>query len=187
MADRAALRVETELDWIARAQQGDRGAFGELVSRYQESVVNVVYRMCGDPQLAEEAAQEAFLRAWQRLGDFRMEASFRSWICRIAVNLALDRLRREPLSISLDDLPLASPAAGPELAVERQERARLVQQAVLGLPPACRAALVLREYEGLSYQEIADALGVPIGTVMSRLSYARGQLRQALASYLEGI
>lgn len=116
-----------------------------------------------------------------------MEASFRSWICRIAINLALDRLRREPLSISLDDLPLASPAAGPELAVERQERARLVQQAVLGLPPACRAALVLREYEGLSYQEIADALGVPIGTVMSRLSYARGQLRQALASYLEGI
>jgi RNA polymerase sigma-70 factor (ECF subfamily) len=187
MAGRTATRGETELEWIARAQHGDRQAFGELVCRYRERVVNVVYRMCGDPQLAEEAAQEAFLRAWQRLATYKPGSSFHSWICRIAINLAIDRLRRERQSTSLDDLPLASPAAGPEAAVERQERARQVQGAVLALPPECRAALILREYEGLSYQEIADALGIPIGTVMSRLSYARSQLRQALASTLEGL
>jgi RNA polymerase sigma-70 factor (ECF subfamily) len=187
MAGHTATRGETELDWIALAQKGDRQAFGELVSRYRESVVNVVYRMCGDPQLAEEAAQEAFLRAWQRLETFQAGSSFRSWICRIAINQALDRLRRELPSTSLDDLPLASPTGGPEVAVERQERASQVKQAVLALPPGCRAALILREYEGLSYQEIADALGLPIGTVMSRLSYARSQLRQALAGTLEGL
>ncbi len=182
--------VSTSLDeqtWITRAQQGDRQAFGELVRLHREGVVNVVYRMCGDAQLAEEAAQEAFLRVWQNLGRYDPRRSavpsapFRNWVYRIAVNVAVDALRRERPAEDVDDLPFASTADGPEAWVERQQQAEQVRQAVLALPPASRAALVLREYEGLSYQEIADALDIPLGTVMSRLNYARSHLRQALS------
>lgn len=177
--------VEIELELIASAKQGDRQAFGELVRRHREGVINVVYRMCGDANLAEDAAQEAFIRAWRHLPGYRPRSPFRNWVYRIATNAALDVLRRERETVDIDALPLASSDAGPEATVEGRERGERVRQAVLELPPASRAALVLREYEGLSYQEIADALGVPIGTVMSRLSYARKRLREALAPYLE--
>lgn len=177
--------VEIELELIASAKQGDRQAFGELVRRHREGVINVVYRMCGDANLAEDAAQEAFIRAWRHLPGYRPRSPFRNWVYRIATNAALDVLRRERETVDIDALPLASSDAGPEATVEGRERGERVRQAVLELPPASRAALVLREYEGLSYQEIADALDVPIGTVMSRLSYARKRLREALAPYLE--
>jgi RNA polymerase sigma-70 factor, ECF subfamily len=174
-----------ELDLIARARKGDRQAFGELVGLHRQGTVNVVYRMCGDPQLAEEAAQEAFIRAWQSIARYHPRFAFRSWVYRIALNVAIDVLRREPETIALTDEPLAAGGESPEMSVERSERARWVQQAVLGLPLASRAVLVLREYEGLSYREIAEALNIPIGTVMSRLNYARSLVRQALSQYLE--
>jgi RNA polymerase sigma-70 factor (ECF subfamily) len=177
--------VETELDLITRAQQGDRRAFGELVRRHRQGVVNVVYRMCGDANLAEDAAQEAFIRAWQHLSSYRPRAPFRNWVYRIATNAALDALRREQKTVDIDALSLAAGGRGPEATVEGKERAERVQQAVLVLPPASRVVLVLREYEGLSYREIADTLGIPIGTVMSRLNYARNRLRESLAPYLE--
>jgi len=180
-----ATAKETERDLIALAQQGDRQAFGELVRRHREGVVNVVYRMCGDANLAEDAAQEAFIRAWQHLPGYRPRSPFRNWVYRIATNVALDVLRREKETVDLDALPLVNPGKGPEDAVEGIELGQRVGQAVLALPPASRVVLVLREYEGLSYREIADALGIPIGTVMSRLNYARTRLRQSLALYLE--
>ena len=172
---------------LSRARQGDRQAFGELVCRYQAGVVNVVYRMCGDLPLAEEAAQEAFIRAWLHLASYRPQFSFRSWLYRIAINAALDALRKRPVEAALDGLELASGAEAPEAAVERRERAGQVRRAVLALSPASRAVLVLREYEELSYQEIAAALSIPLGTVMSRLNYARSQMRTALAAYLEEV
>jgi RNA polymerase sigma-70 factor (ECF subfamily) len=141
--------------------------------------------MCGDANLAEDAAQEAFIRAWKHLPGYRPRSPFRNWVYRIATNAALDVLRRERETVDIDEMPLASPDGGPEATAEGRERGEQVRQAVLELPPASRAALVLREYEGLSYQEIADTLDVPIGTVMSRLSYARGKLRESLAPYLE--
>ncbi len=141
--------------------------------------------MCGDVNLAEDAAQEAFIRAWQHLPSYRPRSPFRNWVYRIATNVALDALRREKETVDVDALPLAAPGAGPEAAVEGKERGEWVRQAVLALPPASRTALVLREYEGLSYREIADTLGIPIGTVMSRLNYARTRLRESLAPYLE--
>ena len=177
--------AETELELIAKAQQGDRQAFGELVRSHREGVVNVVYRMCGDVNLAEDAAQEAFIRAWQHLPNYRPRSPFRNWVYRIATNVALDFLRRERETVNLDTLSLVSSDEGPEAMVERGERGERVRQAVLALPLASRAVLVLREYEGLSYREIADTLGIPIGTVMSRLNYARNRLRQSLAPYLE--
>lgn len=175
---------DTELDLIARAQGGDRWAFNELVRRYRQGVVNVVYRMCGDTNTAEDAAQEAFIRAWQHLPSYRPRSPFRNWVYRIATNAARDVLRRERETVDVDELPLAAPGAGPEVEVEGQERGEHVRQAVLSLPSASREVLVLREYEGLSYREIAETLSIPIGTVMSRLNYARNQLRQSLAPYL---
>lgn len=170
---------------IARARQGDRDAFGELVCLHRLGVINVVYRMCGDSSLAEDAAQIAFIRAWQHLPVFQPQPTFRSWLYRIAVNAALDMLRREKPASDLDGVSIASPGNKVEAQVEQQERQRQVKRAVLALPEASRAVLVLREYEGLSYQEIAEALEIPTGTVMSRLSYARKRLAEMLAPLLE--
>jgi RNA polymerase sigma-70 factor (ECF subfamily) len=174
-----------ELELIAKAQQGDRHAFGELVRCHREGVVNVVYRMCGDVHMAEDAAQEAFIRAWRGLGRYRPRSPFRNWLYRIATNVALDALRRERETVDIERLSVVTSEPGPEAAVEREEGVERVQRAVLALPPASRAVLVLREYEGLSYQEIAQTLDIPVGTVMSRLNYARNRLREALAPYLE--
>jgi RNA polymerase sigma-70 factor (ECF subfamily) len=177
--------TDTELDLIARAQGGDKAAFGELVRYHREGVVNVVYRMCGNLHLAEDAAQEAFVRAWQHLPNYQPRSAFRNWLYRIATHVALDALRHERGTEDVDELSVAAEEGGPEIKVVSKERGEYVRRAVLNLPPASRAVLVLREYEGLSYREIADTLGIPIGTVMSRLNYARGRLRESLASFLE--
>ena len=169
----------------ARAQDGDRGAFSELVRAYHAAIINLVYRMCGDPALAEDAAQEAFIRAWQHLLTFKAGSNFRSWLYRIAVNAALDMLRREKPAVDVESLELVSPAEGMEAGLEKQERRRFVRQAVLSLPEASRAVLVLREYEGLAYNEIAEVLDIPMGTVMSRLNYARKVLIERLNGQLE--
>jgi RNA polymerase sigma-70 factor (ECF subfamily) len=176
-----------EYDLIVSAQQGDRQAFSQLVQTYREGVINVVYRMCGDAQLAEDAAQEAFIRAWRHLPGYRPDSPLRNWLYRIATNVALDMLRREKQTVSVHDLPLAAPGATPEGLLVHQEQSEAVRQAVLALPPASRAVLVLREYEGLSYREIAETVDIPLGTVMSRLYYARKLLRESLAAYLEAL
>lgn len=185
MAAPASTTNSDEQGWITAAQHGDPQAFGELVRRHRQGVVNVVYRMCGDAAVAEEAAQEAFLRAWQGLGRYNTRFAFRNWVYRIAVHVAVDALRRERPTADVDAEPLVSAADGPEAGLERKQQAEQVRQAVLGLPPAGRAVLVLREFEALSYQEIADTLDIPVGTVMSRLNYARGLLRQALSAHPE--
>jgi RNA polymerase sigma-70 factor (ECF subfamily) len=181
------VHSESDADLVARAQRGDRQSFGVLVSRYRERVINVVYRMCGDVGLAEDAAQEAFVRAWQSLPRYNHRGTFLAWLCRIAVNRALDQLRRDRPTVDVDLLPLRTGELGPERRAEKTEMQERVQEAVLALPPASRSALVLREYEGLSYREIAEALDIPIGTVMSRLNYARSRLREMLAPYMEAV
>jgi RNA polymerase sigma-70 factor (ECF subfamily) len=184
----AALPGEIEHNLVTRAQQGDREAFSELVRCHREGVINVVYRMCGDAGLAEDAAQEAFIRVWQHLASYQPRSAFRNWVYRIAANVALDALRalrRERETVDVDMVPVAAPGPGPEAMLIEKERAERVRQAVLALPPASRAVLVLREYEGLSYQEIAYTLDIPMGTVMSRLNYARNRMRESLAAYLE--
>jgi len=186
MIDRTAVRAIDETVLIQRAKSGDRSAFSELVCIHAQGVRNVIYRLCGDEQIAEDAAQEAFLRAWLHLASYRPQASFRSWLYRIAVNAASDLLRRGKriLPNALEDLPLPDPGPGPEALLFLEEQRATVKEAVLSLPEACRGVLVLREYEGLSYQEIADALEIPIGTVMSRLSYARRLLRKKLEVHI---
>lgn len=176
---------QDELELVAKAQRGDQQAFCQLVSCHRQGVINVVYRMCGDAALAEDAAQEAFLRAWQHLGRYRPSSPFRNWLYRIALNAAYDALRRAPQTLDVDELSLASAEDGPHAIFAREERARRVRRAVRALPEASRSVLVLREYEGLSYREIADVLDIPIGTVMSRLNYGRNRLRQMLAADME--
>jgi RNA polymerase sigma-70 factor (ECF subfamily) len=177
--------TDTETCLIEQAQNGDRNAFGELVRRHYQGVVLVVYRMCGDTGLAEDAAQEAFIRAWVNLPSYRPQACLRNWLYRIAVNAALDVLRRKPEETLEDEeaLMVTDQEPGPEVALIEKERVALLQQAVKTLPEAARSVLVLREYGGLSYQEIAGVLDVPVGTVMSRLNYARNSLREILRSY----
>jgi len=171
-----------EIELVTRAQQGDRNAYSELVRLHAGGILNVVYRLCGDAQLAEDAAQETFLQAWLNLNSYRPQSSLRNWLYRIAVNAAMDMLRKEKRLVpdAVEDLQLADSHPGPEAVVASQERAASVQKAVLSLPEACRAVLVLREYEGLSYQEIAASLDIPVGTVMSRLNYARNLLKEKL-------
>jgi RNA polymerase sigma-70 factor, ECF subfamily len=144
--------------------------------------MNVIYRMCGDAQVAEDAAQETFIRAWSHLGSFRVDSSLRNWLYRIALNTATDMLRKEKhiLPNDVEELSLADPQLGPEGTYLQEERTALVQAAIQSLPDASRAVLVLKEYEGLSYREIADSLDIPIGTVMSRLNYARKTLKEKL-------
>jgi RNA polymerase sigma-70 factor (ECF subfamily) len=179
----AIPHAETEAVLIAKAQTGDRNAYGELVRHHHPGVVNVVYRMCGDMGLAEDAAQDAFIQAWLHLPSFRPGTSLRNWLYRIAVNAALDVIRREPKQpfADLETLSMPDPQAGPEAVLLQKERTLAVQEAILSLTESSRAVLVLREYGGLSYQEIATALDIPLGTVMSRLNYARDRLKELLA------
>lgn len=175
---------ETEL--VIRAQNGERSAFSDLVCIHAQGVMNVIYRMCGDAQIAEDAAQETFIQAWIHISSYHPNTSLRSWLYRIAVNAATDMLRKEKriLPSALEDLQLKDPQPGPEALFSQEERTALIQKAVLSLPDASRAVLVLREYEGLSYYEIANVLEIPIGTVMSRLNYARKLLREKLEQKL---
>jgi len=178
--------MESEAQLVARAQNGDRNAYGDLVRSHHRGVIQVIYRMCGDSELAQDAAQEAFLRAWTHLPTYRPGTNLRSWLYRIAVNAALDVLRRESKISNTDfeTLTMPDPQAGPESELLKKERTLAVQIAILTLSEASRSVLVLREYGGLTYQEIAAALEIPMGTVMSRLNYARRQLKSALLPHV---
>jgi RNA polymerase sigma-70 factor (ECF subfamily) len=178
--------AESETSLIEKAQNGDRNAFSELVRCHYQGVVRVVYRMCGDTGLAEDAAQETFLRAWLHLPSYQPRTGLRNWLYRIAINAALDVLRHKPEERLEDEQAIILPgqSQGLELDLIDKERATILQQALQSLPEAARSSLVLREYGGLSYQEIATVLDVPIGTVMSRLNYARNRLRGILSEVL---
>jgi len=175
-----------EAELVARAQSGERNAFSELVRIHAQGVMNVVYRMCGDAQIAEDAAQETFIQAWLHLASYRPQTSLRNWLYRIAVNAATDMLRKEKriLPNALEDLHLQDPQLGPEALLFQEERTALVQKAILSLPEASRVVLVMREYEEMSYHEIAETLNIPLGTVMSRLNYARKTLKDKLEQKL---
>lgn len=177
--------MEKEQHLIEQARQGNREAFNQIVLTNYQGVVNVIYRMSGSLTLAEDTAQETFIRVWQKLHLFKPTGSFRSWLYRIATNAALDAIRKEQDTQEINSLPLASKAPGVEQTIEIREQAATVQEAVLALPTASRSVLILREYEGLSYQEISEALDIPLGTVMSRLSYARSALKKVLSVQLE--
>jgi RNA polymerase sigma-70 factor (ECF subfamily) len=182
MVEAPCTRSDSEL--IAQSLRGDGSAFGALVLRHRTVAIGTAYRICGDAALAEDVAQEAFVRIWDRLSAFRPEGNFRAWLCRIAANLTIDALRRQKPEIDLERVPVQAPDPGPEASALQQERGEAIRAAIMELPLPTRTALILREYEGLSYQEIADTLDIPLGTVKSRLNDARRRLQAGLSSFM---
>ena len=177
---------DQEQNWIQAAKSGDQAAFGHLVETYQKRVYALTVRMCPTPELAEEAAQEAFLSAWQGLPFFRGDAAFSTWLYRLASNACVDLLRKERRhqGTSLDDdavgaeIPDTKPT--PEEAAETKELRAQIEAGLRQLSPEHRAVLILREIQQLNYEEIADALSLDLGTVKSRISRGRRQLRDFL-------
>jgi RNA polymerase sigma-70 factor (ECF subfamily) len=179
----------TEADLLASAQGGNLFAFDEIVRRYQRRVYSTALRIVRRHDLADDVTQEAFLRAHRALGSYDRGRPFGPWICRIAANLAINHVRSpEAREEALDEAAYErSPAAAsdsPLDAVLEREARSVLEDAVGRLPAEQRAVFVLRTFEDLSYKEIAEALDLSVGTVMSRLSRAREKLRGALAGYL---
>jgi RNA polymerase sigma-70 factor (ECF subfamily) len=176
-----------EADLIARARDGNFFAFEEIVKRYQRRVYATAMRIVRRHDVADDVVQEAFLRAHQNLGRFDLERPFGPWICRIAANLAVNHVRSpESREEGLPEAHAETPAAGagPLAGVLDDEARRVLSRALDGLSADQRAVFVLRVFDELSYKEIAEALEISIGTVMSRLSRGRERLREALAPYL---
>lgn len=169
-----------ERDLLARSRAGDLDAFELLVRTHQDRIYNVAYRITGNHEDAADAAQDAFVRAYQALARFREDAAFSTWLYRIATNAALDLVRRRPAALHVE-LSADHPApGGPELEAHRREIHRRIHAALGRLPAEFRTAVVLRDFHGLEYEQIARILQVPIGTVRSRLSRAREVLRAQL-------
>jgi RNA polymerase sigma-70 factor (ECF subfamily) len=175
---------------IAECLQGRSAAFGELVRRYQDRLYNTAYRLMGNADDAQDVVQEAFLNAYQSLASFKGDSLFFTWLYRIAVNTAISLKRKQRVVLSIHgagpDQPGVEPLdpselSRPERALEQEEEERRVQRALDRLSPEHRTVLVLKEIEGQKYEAMAEILGVPIGTIRSRLHRARLELRQLLS------
>lgn len=178
-----------EQQWIDEARGGDQDAFAALVRLYEKRVFALTLRMCRNPEDAAEAAQEAFLSAWQGLPFFRGEASFSTWLHRLASNACVDLLRREgrrravsgpSLNDDALDLDVADAAPSPQEAAEATELREQIEAGLRALSPEHRQVLILRELHQLRYDEIAETLDLDVGTVKSRINRGRKQLRNFL-------
>ena len=186
-----------DLSLVSQAKAGDTAAFRTLVVRYQRKVYAVALGIVKDPDLAWDVAQEAFVRVHQHLGEFEGKSAFSTWLFRIATHLSIDAVRRERRSLKddVDDVDEGDLAEGgegilatdlgndPRQSLLRKELAGKIQDALATLPEKHRTILVLREVEGLSYEELAERLEIQKGTVMSRLFHARKKMQAALRRY----
>ena len=172
-----------ELRAVAQAKKGDAEAFAYLVETYETSVYRLALRMCGNAHDAEEVAQEAFVAAWKGMPGFRGESKFSSWLYQLTTNAAIDFLRREKRHRATtpieDEVDLAAPGT-PQQSAEAAEVRQALQQALDALTPEHRQIFLLRQMRQLSYEEIGQLLGLESGTVKSRLSRAKKQLREIL-------
>lgn len=200
LADPAEARPSPEAQFIERLKAGEAAAFDHLVNERSADIYALLYRLTDDPEEARDLTQETFLQAFRSIAHFRGEADVRTWLYRIAVNQARNRWRwwrrrRRSVTVSLDatdethELSLATRlvderAEDPEARTLAHEREQILLAAVRTLAPAFREAVVLRDVEGLSYEEVAAALEISIGTVKSRLSRGRTELRRKLEGSL---
>jgi RNA polymerase sigma-70 factor (ECF subfamily) len=178
---------ETDGELLHRCRQGDQAAWHDLVSRYSRKVFGVTYRFCGRVDEAEDLTQEVFIKVFRSLHRFEAtDASFGTWLSAIARNQAIDRYRRqreERLRLAKDPAVLelvGAPGDGPLGDVEREERITLVRNALRALPSDLREPLILCDLQGAAYEEIAGLLGIPLGTVKSRINRGRLELAKRL-------
>jgi RNA polymerase sigma-70 factor (ECF subfamily) len=188
MTASATLSEEmTDRELVARATGGLEGSFEELVRRYQRPISAYVYRMVGDYEAALDLTQEIFIKVYSSLARYRSEFKFSTWIYKIAHNCAVDHLRRsagraQSLNHGLEgetyELPIESGRLSPEQESERKERKSEIESVVRSLPSAYRELIVLRHSQDLTYEEIVEVTGLPLGTVKNRLFRAREMMRQ---------
>ena len=174
---------------IAKSLQGDQIAFGELVARYQDRLFNTVYRLVGNPEDAADVVQESFLSAYQSLANFKGDSQFFTWLYRIAVNAAITHKRRQKTGMKTIKTSDSSPGVEPldmtasnrpGHAIESAEDERWVHDALQRLSPEHRAVLVMKDMEDMRYEDMAEILGVAVGTIRSRLHRARLELKDLL-------
>ena len=190
--------MEPDIDdrLVQRTLAGDLGAFGEIVNRYRTRIYNLAYRMLGDRERAQDAAQDVFIRAHDALGTYRPSGGrgphrLASWLFSIASNRCIDLLRRKPFASASIDSPEWQPVhaeghnANPDTAYDRTETQQRVHAALGRLPDTQRLAIALIHIQGLSYDEAAEAMALPVGTVKSHVHRARARLKRLLASYVQ--
>ena len=189
-----------DVDLVAKCQKGDLQAFDELVTRYRNKAYGMIYNMVRNEQDAWDLAQDGFVKAWKSIGRFRGQSSFYTWLYRIMTNVTIDWLRKKQIEGTSefdDNVSVASAEPGsftvpkadplPSEKIEQAEIRKRIDLAIERLSPEHRAVIMMKEMEGLQYQEIADALDCSIGTVMSRLFYARKKLQALLKDVYETI
>ena len=194
------MTEETDKNLVILAQNGDHNAFRQLVERYQRKVYSVAYSMVRNPDDAMDLSQEAFVKAYRNLKGFQGQSSFYTWIYRITVNLGIDHLRKAGRYHTVDyddrigregdddggELLPSKLGTSPSKALMRKELVDKMQEALEQLSPNHRTILILREIEGMSYEEMAEILDISKGTVMSRLHHARKNMQKALGGYMGG-
>jgi len=169
--------------FLNQAKTGDKVAFGKLVEKYYEMVYAVIFGILGNREESLDLAQDLFVKVYRELNRFRGDSSFKTWLYRIAVNMAIDLIRKRRPFVPIDEgmeLPVEKPS--PRDQASQEELSRFVREALALLSPEHRAILVLREWHDLSYEEIAETLRIDLGTVMSRLHYARKKLGEVVLS-----
>jgi RNA polymerase sigma-70 factor (ECF subfamily) len=179
--------TSSDEDLVERFQNGDRSAFDTLVQRWERRIQGAIYRLVGPGEDVRDLSQETLLKAYRGLGTFKKEARFSSWLYQIALNVCRDRMRRGrgKTYVSIDDISESTPEVserGPSALelIEARDLSRQVAAAVAALPEEQREVVVLKEYQGLTFVEIAETLDVPLSTVKTRLYRGLGQLRQQL-------
>ncbi len=191
------MAEETDKELVKRVQKGDQAAFDMLFARYQSKILNLISRYVRDSEEVHDVAQEAFIKAYRALPRFRGDSAFYTWLYRIAINTAKNHLvarsRRPPATdVDVDDTDYRDDAdilresEDPESALSRDQLRDVIHQALADLPDDLRSALTLREFDGLSYEQIADILECPVGTVRSRIFRAREFVDQRMQPLLAG-
>ncbi|AEG01174.1 MAG: RNA polymerase sigma factor RpoE [Methylomonas sp.] len=191
MNESTRLSEDLDQDLVRRVQQGDKSAFDLLVIKYQHRIVHLVNRYVKDPSEAQDVAQDSFIKAYKALGDFRGDSAFYTWLYRIAINTAknylLSRSRRHSdYEVDMQDAeqtenaPQLKDIETPEHQLMNDQIIAVIKSAIEKLPEEMRIAITLREFEGMSYEEIAEAMDCPIGTVRSRIFRAREAIDEKL-------
>lgn len=194
----ATVEVLSDIDLVARAAAGEGVCFDHLVGRYHRQIANFVFRMVGNYETALDLTQEVFIKVYGSLARYNPEFKFSTWIYKIASNTAIDFLRKQSVAVTSlyqiggdeeeFELPIPAKGPSPERALERSERSAQIEEAITKLPHRYRELIVLRHVSELSYDEIAEVTGLPLGTVKNRIFRAREAMRKHLIRLgIEGV